>query len=71
MKHDITSRIDIEKLIIYFYEKVKLDASIGFIFTDVVDMNWEKHIPLIVDFWETIILDNHVYKKTQWKFTTM
>ena len=26
-------------------------------------MDWEHHIPLITDFWETILLDNPVYKK--------
>ena len=25
-------------------------------------MNWDHHIPLIVDFWESILLDNPVYK---------
>jgi hemoglobin len=59
---DITTRADIEKLIIRFYEKVKTDDVIGFIFTEVVKMNWPHHIPLIVDFWETILLDNPVYK---------
>lgn len=63
MKPDITSRADIETLIVLFYEKVKKDTTIGFIFTDVVKMNWEHHIPVIVDFWETILLDNPVYKK--------
>ena len=62
MKTDITCREDIEKFIVAFYEKVKADETIGFIFTDVVKMNWEKHIPLIVDFWETILLDNPVYR---------
>lgn len=60
---DIESRADIEKLIISFYEKVKLDATIGFIFNEVVAMDWPHHIPVIVDFWETILLDNPVYKK--------
>jgi hemoglobin len=63
MKPDITSRVDIEKMILQFYEAVKADKTIGFIFTDVVQMNWEKHIPVIVDFWETILLDNPVYTK--------
>ena len=63
MKPDIKSRADIEKLIGNFYEAVKPDKTIGFIFTEVVEMNWEKHIPVIVDFWETILLDNPVYKK--------
>ena len=63
MKPDITCRADIEKFIVDFYQKVRADETIGFIFNDVVQMNWEKHIPLIVDFWETILLDNPVYKK--------
>jgi hemoglobin len=63
MKPDISSRADIEKLIVLFYDKVKKDTTIGFIFTDVVPINWEHHIPVIVDFWETILLDNPVYKK--------
>lgn len=63
MKKDITSRADIEQLIIAFYEKVKLDTTIGFIFTDVVKIDWAHHIPVIVDFWESILLDNPVYKK--------
>lgn len=60
---DIESREDIEKLIFQFYEKVKLDTTIGFIFNEVVAMDWPHHIPVIVDFWETILLDNPVYKK--------
>ncbi len=63
MKPDIVSRLDIEQFIILFYEKVKQDDTIGFIFNNVVQMNWEHHIPVIVDFWETILLDNPVYKK--------
>jgi hemoglobin len=58
---DITSRADIEKFITSFYEKVKTDEVIGFIFTDVVKMDWDRHIPVITDFWETILLDNPVY----------
>ena len=62
-KVDITNRGDIEKLIVHFYEQVKVDEVIGFIFNSVVHMHWETHIPVIVDFWETILLDNPVYKK--------
>jgi hemoglobin len=63
MKADITTRRDIEELIIHFYEKVKMDNTIGFIFTKEIPINWDHHIPLIADFWETILLDNPVYKK--------
>ncbi len=61
--NDITTRADIEKVIISFYEKVKQDKTIGFIFNDVVQINWATHIPVIVDFWDSILLDNPVYSK--------
>jgi hemoglobin len=63
MLKDIESRADIETLLVSFYEKVRQDKTIGFIFNDVVKMDWPNHIPVIVDFWETILLDNPVYKK--------
>lgn len=63
IKKDISSREDIEIFIRAFYEKVIEDETIGMIFTDVVKMNWDHHIPLITDFWESILLDNPVYKK--------
>ena len=63
MKPDINRREDITMFISSFYEKVKVNEEIGFIFNEVAHMNWEEHIPVIVDFWETILLDNPVYKK--------
>jgi hemoglobin len=60
---DIETRADIETFIQAFYKKVIIDETVGIIFTKIVPINWEHHIPLIVDFWETILLDNHVYKK--------
>jgi hemoglobin len=63
MNPDIKSREDITSFISSFYDKVKQNKEIGFIFNEVVQMNWEEHIPVIVDFWETILLDNPVYKK--------
>jgi len=59
---DIETRDDIELFILSFYETVKQDETIGMIFTNVVKMDWEHHIPVIIDFWETILLDNPVYK---------
>lgn len=62
MKPDIEKRADIEKFVTLFYDYVRADETIGFIFNDVVKINWQKHISLITDFWETILLDNPVYK---------
>jgi hemoglobin len=63
MNPDITTRTDIVNLINNFYTKVKADNVIGFIFNDVMKVNWEHHTPIIVDFWETILLDHPVYNK--------
>jgi hemoglobin len=60
---DIQTRADIETFIQSFYKKVIVDETIGIIFTKIFPIDWEHHIPLIVDFWETILLDNPVYKK--------
>lgn len=60
---DIQSRKDIELLMTAFYEKVKRDDTIGFIFNDIARINWEHHIPIICDFWETLLLDAASYKK--------
>lgn len=59
---DIQNRADIEILINEFYKKILKDEVVGFIFTDVVKLNWEVHIPIIYDFWETILLGEIKYK---------
>ena len=55
MKRDIENRADIETLVNHFYEKIKTDPIIGYIFTDIAHVNWEKHLPLMYDFWENAI----------------
>ncbi|MBC7947029.1 MAG: group III truncated hemoglobin [Chitinophagaceae bacterium] len=56
MKKDIENRDDIKLLINSFYDKVKADPLIGFIFTDVAKVNWERHLPRMYDFWENTLL---------------
>ena len=51
MKTDLLKREDIEQLINLFYDKVKEDSVIGYIFNDVVKVNWEKHLPVMYSFW--------------------
>lgn len=55
MKTDITNRTDIELLINAFYTKVIADPLIGHFFTKVVEMDWEKHIPIMCTFWENAL----------------
>lgn len=62
MNKDITSREDIELLVNEFYRKVKPDAVIGFFFTEVVDLSWDKHMPVMYDFWESVLLGTQVFR---------
>lgn len=62
MKTDITNRTDIEKLIDSFYEKVKTDDKIGHFFSEVVHVNWEKHLPVMYGFWENILFHSGGYE---------
>jgi len=52
MKKDIESLNDIEVLVNNFYKKVKADATIGPLFSNI---NWEKHLPVMYQFWENAI----------------
>lgn len=62
VKRSIGNRKDIEFLVDEFYRKVKVDDVIGPIFNDVLNFNWEIHIPIMYSFWETMLLDEVTYK---------
>lgn len=49
---DLTSRDDIEVLIRRFYDKVQKDDLLSDFFTQV---NWATHLPVMFDFWETVL----------------
>jgi hemoglobin len=55
MKKDIATKADIELLVNSFYDKVKIDPVIGYIFTDIVKVNWQKHLPVMYTFWENAL----------------
>ena len=60
---DIETRKDIDGLLVEFYKKVFADDLIGFIFTDVARLDLDEHLPIIGDFWETLLLGADVYTK--------
>lgn len=62
MTPDIRFRSDIEQLIDNFYDKVKADPVIGYIFNDIAKVNWAKHLPVMCDFWEFLLLQGKNYQ---------
>lgn len=63
MKNDVTDRAGLETMLAHFYEKALADEVIGFFFTQVVPLNMETHLPLITDFWESVVLGTRGYGK--------
>lgn len=61
MKKDIETRADIELLINTFYEAVKEDEKIGFIFTEIIGADWSHHLPVMYSFWESVLLSKPGY----------
>jgi hemoglobin len=59
---DIRNREDIVLLLERFYSKALVDETIGYFFTEVVPLNMETHIPLITDFWETVLFGKAAYR---------
>jgi hemoglobin len=63
MKKDIESRGDIERMLYTFYRKAFADELIGYFFKEVVPLDLNIHIPVITDFWESILFNTHNYRK--------
>ncbi len=60
-KSDILTEADIQQLVDEFYKKVVADPLIGFIFTEVVQLSWQKHIPVMYSFWGSLLLGTNTY----------
>jgi hemoglobin len=59
---DIETREDCERLVRAFYGRTLTDPFLGFIFTDVAQLDLESHVPQITSFWETILLGAQSYR---------
>ena len=63
MKKDISSKADIQIIIDRFYEQVRADATIGFIFNDIAKVDWPHHMPIMYDFWESTVFGTGTYTR--------
>lgn len=59
---DISNDSDIRKLVHSFYEKVQQDERLGYIFNDFADVNWDTHLPKMVNFWSNLLFQTGRYK---------
>ncbi len=60
---DITDRRDILELLRDFYARAFHDDVLGPVFVDVAKMDLGVHLPVICDFWETVLLHTGGYRR--------
>lgn len=58
---DIENKDDLYLLVDEFYKKLLSDASISYIFTDVVKIKLEEHLPILVTFWSQSLFNTGGY----------
>lgn len=63
MTDDVRDRADVSRLVDEFYRRAFADPLIGPIFTDVAHMDLDHHLPIICDFWETVLLRAGLYRR--------
>lgn len=59
---DIATREDITGLMESFYSKALTDEVIGYFFVHIAPLKMDVHMPVIVDFWETVLFGKAFYK---------
>lgn len=62
-RHDIRNRTDIADLVTGFYTRAFADPVLGPIFTEIAKMDLEAHMPIMCDFWETVLFQAGLYRR--------
>jgi truncated hemoglobin YjbI len=60
---DLGDRTDVDSLVRAFYRAAFADPLIGPIFTDIAKMDLAHHLPIIGDFWQTVLFGSAVYRR--------
>lgn len=58
---DISCKEDIKLLVHTFYEQVATDPVIGTYFTETAAVDWNHHLPKMIEFWSLLILGEGQY----------
>ncbi|MBI3882842.1 MAG: hypothetical protein HY305_01095 [Sphingobacteriales bacterium] len=62
MKKDIEDIDDIKLLVDSFYNKVIDNELLAHYFNDIAKVNWEKHLPVMYSFWQTVLFSTMSFK---------
>ena len=59
---DIAGRPEVIRLVDRFYETVRADETLGPIFDQIAEVDWESHLPKMYNFWQTVLFREGGYK---------
>ena len=60
---DLAVRADVEELVSAFYRSAFDDPLIGPVFTEVAQLDLDRHLPIMCDFWETVLFNAGLYQR--------
>jgi hemoglobin len=63
VRRDIGGREDVAGLVTEFYRRVFADELLGPVFVDVAHVDLSAHLPVMCDFWETVLLHTGRYRR--------
>lgn len=63
MHTDIGDRADIAAVITDFYRRAFADDLLGPVFVDIARLDLPAHLPIMCDFWETVLLRTGTYRR--------
>lgn len=61
-KPDIADRDDVWTLIDAFYTRAFADEMLGPVFVEIAKMDLAAHMPVMCDFWETVLFNKRLYR---------
>lgn len=67
---DLANRDDVFRLVSEFYHRAFADPLIGPLFTEVAHMDLDHHMPIMCDFWETVLFRANLYHRNALKLHT-
>ncbi|TNE73741.1 group III truncated hemoglobin [bacterium] len=61
-KSDILTEEDCKRLVYTFYDSLQKNERLGYIFNQKANIEWDLHLPKMVDFWSNILFQTGRYK---------
>ncbi len=58
---DLDTRTQVHDLVVGFYREIVFDDLLGPVFDEVVEVDWARHIPKLVDYWCRVLLGEPGY----------